>query len=355
MQVVHTTMAPAQTSVVLKSVTIATILCSSIVLTLFPLMIKRVISKCCLKPQFFGLHVAKLKKIIHQALDLLQAFAGGILLAAALMHLIPESSESISSSLLLISQSNSYRNSSASAITEPADVSWFVTFPWAMMLTGFGILLLFVLETMIINIHACLKHKRCTKCCAFFIKFASELMTWFSLSLHSLLVGIAFGAEEHEYRMWILFAAIVAHHFFESVALGLLLEKAFGEKKMLLVILFGISFSISVPMGIGLGMGISIIDTHPTVSLIKGLLLSFSAGALLYVALFENLLNHKHSTPMSNNHNTDTELHDTHKSVVPAEKVTQIPASSNCATLTVARLSSYITGFMFMSSLAAVE
>lgn len=223
--------------------------------------------------------------------QILIAFSGGILLAAALMHLIPESAESITDALTHLSNNNT--TLVAHGDNDEEKLAWYIEFPWANMLAGFGILLFYTLESTMEQLkHVCMRHQQAISKFSAVANIFTEAITWFSLSLHSVILGFAFGAEEDDTKVWVLFAAIMAHHFFESIAFGFLLQKKFSNN-ILIMLFFAITFACSIPSGIGIGMAITSV-TSEVFHLIVGLSMSFASGALIYVALFEILQEHEH-------------------------------------------------------------
>lgn len=266
------------------------------------------------------------------------------------MHLIPESAESIETCLKTLSGiSNSTIVTHGGHDDDDEKQAWYVGFPWSNLLAGAGILLFYSMDSIVNEWkRVCMKYKTTMKRFAFCATLLSEGVTWFSLSLHSAILGFAFGAEDNQEKVWILFAAIMAHHFFESVAFGFLLQKKFANH-LLVLVFFGITFAASIPIGIGIGMALSAISS-PAFQLLVGLSLSFASGALIYVALFEILQEHEHV------HLEDEEFQPPQDDKTAQETSSLLQNSTKkVAFLTPLRCIAFAIGYAFMASLAAFE
>ena len=101
-----------------------------------------------------------------------------------------------------------------------------------------------------------------------------------ALSVHSIFEGIALGVMNTIKECSILFSAIILHKWAAAFALGISFYKSGTEKELFIkMILLFTSFS---PLGIIIGMIFS--DAG---FLIKGIMLSISAGTFIYVAASE--------------------------------------------------------------------
>ena len=101
-----------------------------------------------------------------------------------------------------------------------------------------------------------------------------------ALSVHSIFEGIGLGVMNTIKECSILFSAIILHKWAAAFALGISFYKSGTEKELFIkMILLFTSFS---PLGIIIGMIFS--DAG---FLIKGIMLSISAGTLIYVAASE--------------------------------------------------------------------
>ncbi|UJR27588.1 hypothetical protein I4U23_008869 [Adineta vaga] len=113
----------------------------------------------------------------------------------------------------------------------------------------------------------------------------STYLLEFGIALHSVLIGLTLGTTTDSFVA--LFIALCFHQFFEAIALGAQIAnlKSTSTKSAIFMVIF---FSLTTPLGIGIGIGIHSGTYNPkSVSylLSTGILDSFSAGILIYVAL----------------------------------------------------------------------
>ncbi|KAF5474566.1 hypothetical protein F2P56_006455 [Juglans regia] len=107
--------------------------------------------------------------------------------------------------------------------------------------------------------------------------------------VHSVVIGVSLGASESPKTIKPLIAALSFHQFFEGIGLGGCISQAkFKHRTVAIMILF---FSLTTPAGIAVGIGISNVykENSPTALIVQGLLLSGSAGILIYMALVDLL------------------------------------------------------------------
>ncbi|KAK1326284.1 Zinc transporter 9 [Acorus calamus] len=103
--------------------------------------------------------------------------------------------------------------------------------------------------------------------------------------VHSVIIGISLGASETPSTIRPLVAALSFHQFFEGLSLGgCIVQAKFKAKAITAMSLF---FSLTTPVGIAIGIGIAsnYNDNSPTALIVEGILNSFSAGILIYMAL----------------------------------------------------------------------
>ena len=99
------------------------------------------------------------------------------------------------------------------------------------------------------------------------------------LSFHSFFVGLSLGVTPDDTS---LFFAIIAHQFFEALALGETIARA--QLSSTFVFLIDIIFSLSTPLGIVFGLYLlNQITNYNTYYLTDGVCNAFSAGILIYV------------------------------------------------------------------------
>ena len=101
-----------------------------------------------------------------------------------------------------------------------------------------------------------------------------------ALSLHGLFEGTALGVMTRMRTTIFLFAAILAHKWAESFALGISFFKSGTDKGTFIRMI--LLFALFTPFGIVIGLIFS-----GTSFLIQGILLSVSAGTFLYVSASE--------------------------------------------------------------------
>ncbi len=108
-----------------------------------------------------------------------------------------------------------------------------------------------------------------------------------ALSIHSLIGGIALGAEQNWTRVLVIFVAIFAHKSAEGFALGVSLARSSITKTQAwrLIALFASSTPIGGVIGIVLGQAIE----GPLAAIVQAVFLSIAAGTFMYVATFDVL------------------------------------------------------------------
>ncbi|KAK1281029.1 Zinc transporter 8 [Acorus gramineus] len=119
--------------------------------------------------------------------------------------------------------------------------------------------------------------------------------------VHSVIIGISLGASESPSAIRPLVAALSFHQFFEGLGLGgCIVQAKFKAKAIMTMSLF---FSLTTPVGIAIGIGIAsnYNSNSPTALIVEGILNSFSAGILIYMALVDLLAADFSSTRMRNN------------------------------------------------------
>ena len=110
-----------------------------------------------------------------------------------------------------------------------------------------------------------------------------------AIAMHSVVIGVAFGALGDVTELVGLLVALSFHQLFEGVALGANLQAAraqLGESK---VWAFAVTFVLTTPIGILIGMFALPTDEEPSVNqeYAQGILNAVAAGNLIYIALVE--------------------------------------------------------------------
>ncbi|KAG4162728.1 hypothetical protein ERO13_D01G131800v2 [Gossypium hirsutum] len=107
--------------------------------------------------------------------------------------------------------------------------------------------------------------------------------------VHSVIIGVALGASQSATTIKPLVAALTFHQFFEGMGLGGCISQAKFKSRAIAMML--VIFSLTTPMGIALGMGISKIynENSPKALVVEGIFNSLSAGILIYMSLVDLL------------------------------------------------------------------
>lgn len=112
-------------------------------------------------------------------------------------------------------------------------------------------------------------------------QFTETLLTEFSLSVHSIFIGIALGVSDSS-TLVALLIALVFHQILEGVALGCrLADGALGSR---IVLLFGGVFAVSGPFGVVVGIGVyrTLNPNGAAFLLVQGVFDGLCGGLLLY-------------------------------------------------------------------------
>lgn len=107
--------------------------------------------------------------------------------------------------------------------------------------------------------------------------------------VHSLIIGMSLGASDFPNTVRPLVPALTFHQFFEGIGLGgCIVQAKFRVRSVVTMALF---FSLTTPAGIAVGIGISsVYDANsPTALVVQGLLEAAAAGILVYMALVDIL------------------------------------------------------------------
>ncbi|CAN6337322.1 unnamed protein product [Urochloa humidicola] len=107
--------------------------------------------------------------------------------------------------------------------------------------------------------------------------------------VHSLIIGMSLGASDFPSTVRPLVPALTFHQFFEGIGLGgCIVQAKFRLKSVVAMALF---FSLTTPAGVAIGIAISSVydETSPTALVVQGLLEAAAAGILIYMALVDIL------------------------------------------------------------------
>ncbi|CAM0955030.1 unnamed protein product [Alopecurus aequalis] len=107
--------------------------------------------------------------------------------------------------------------------------------------------------------------------------------------VHSLIIGMSLGASDFPSTVRPLVPALTFHQLFEAIGLGGCIVQAKFRLKS--VVAMALLFSLTTPVGIGVGIAVSSVydETSPTALVVQGLLEAATAGILVYMALVDIL------------------------------------------------------------------
>lgn len=245
-------------------------------------------------------------------ISVLLCFGGGLLLATAAMHMLPEVREDL----------------------EEANIEFLVEKPCAEIFMAIGFFLIYFIEEMVhyfldakvhhhhdktIQVHksftvhtqACEAGQTDYENCS--IKSETQpsygsipsdttddclqentskillrnFLTILALSIHCVFEGLAIGLEKNVHDVWILFAAVAAHKFVISFCIGLELHQAKTPK--ILFISYIIIFALVTPIGMGIGIAISTLQVSSGYYVSVAVLQGIAGGTILYIVVFEVL------------------------------------------------------------------
>ncbi|KAM0888207.1 hypothetical protein ACQ4PT_028538 [Festuca glaucescens] len=107
--------------------------------------------------------------------------------------------------------------------------------------------------------------------------------------VHSLIIGMSLGTSDFPSTVRPLVPALTFHQLFEGIGLGGCIVQA--KLRLKSVVAMALIFSLTTPVGIGVGIAISSVyeETSPTALVVQGLLEAAAAGILIYMALVDIL------------------------------------------------------------------
>lgn len=186
-----------------------------------------------------------------------EAFASGIFLGAAFLHLLPE------------------------AVHYFHEIYPLEHFPIAELVSIASFLLLLFLE----RISLAFSHHHYRK--------SVPIILALILIIHSLAEGAALGLGQTFSEMFMLFIAIIAHKASEGFAFCVvMLRHQFSFKHIALIIFL---FSWMTPLGIGLGSFVQHLSIAHAGALTAALFNAFAAGTFLYISTLHHIQFHKHT------------------------------------------------------------
>ena len=192
-----------------------------------------------------GYFAFKIKESSKSALyfSLGNVFAAGIFLGAGLIHMLPDATEGFS------------------AVTDS-------DFPFAAFIASLGFLLILFIEKVMAG-----KEEQ------------TSYILIFILSIHSIIVGVAFGTEELIKQSIIIAIAVLAHKGSAAFALGVSMLKSHMEKGKIIKLV--IMFSFMTPLGILIGVLIANALSGRAAQLGIAIFDALAAGTFLYIAIMD--------------------------------------------------------------------
>lgn len=194
------------------------------------------------------------------------SFASGVFLAAGLVHMLPDADR---------------------VFTDLA-----FEFPLAFVLSAAALTTMLLVEHVLVPEHAHEElHARSDRRFGHSDHGHRETLAAYSaliaLSIHSLIGGLALGAEKDAARLLVIFFAIFAHKSAEGFALGVSLAHS-TITKVQAWRLIGL-FALATPIGGVLGTLLGHAIEGRAAAIVEGTLLSLAAGTFMYVATFDVL------------------------------------------------------------------
>ena len=194
------------------------------------------------------------------------AFAAGIFLGAGLIHMLPDAADI-------------WR-----------ELGWH--YPMAFVLATLAFILMLLFEHVLLpEAHHHVVHEPAGSTFEPLLEGGREgfgaYVVLAALSLHSLLAGLALGAEDHFASALVIFLAIMAHKASAGFALGVSLVRSAMRTRRAWALLA--VFAVSTPLGILLGALLNVVLDGRPEELLEASFLALAAGTFVYVATFDIL------------------------------------------------------------------
>ena len=204
-----------------------------------------------------------------QNIALGNAFAGGVLLAAGLIHLL------------------------GSATVQFATLWPHNVYPWPFAIAGAAFMFVLCIEQVIPGQQggAAAPYTSGRDAAALGAAVAVDqtypYLLLVVLSLHSLLVGLALGAQQTFMGIWIVFLAVIAHKSTTAFALGVSMFRVDIERSLARKLV--VIFSCMTPLGVLLGAGATELLALRGREIFEALFDAIAAGTFLYIATLDIL------------------------------------------------------------------
>lgn len=207
----------------------------------------------------------------ERALALADTFAAGVLGGAGLIHLL------------------------GSGMTAFATALPTVSFPIALVLAGAGFMLILFIEAVLVPGHPGHHDSPSVPESAAFQHEAHghshgagpvyPIVLLVVLSVHSVLLGTALGAQSSWAGALLVFLAVVAHKGAAGAALGVGFHRSGSSYRQALPRL--VFFSVMTPLGILIGAGVGAVLSGPSAQVFEATFDSLGAGTFLYIAALD--------------------------------------------------------------------
>jgi zinc transporter 1/2/3 len=186
------------------------------------------------------------------------ALAGGVFLGAGLIHLLPDAIDS-------------YR-----AVLGPD-----LDYPLASLVCAAGFLLVLLIEKVLLRGDEAQLAEAASDSGSAFTPYVLALV----LSVHSVIAGVALGAESSVATTIALFIAIVAHKGVAAFALGVNLHRAHVARGRSISIVA--LFAAMTPLGVAVGASLGAALSNESAQWFEGTFDALAAGTFLYIAVVD--------------------------------------------------------------------
>lgn len=183
--------------------------------------------------------------------------AGGIFLGAGLIHMLPDAQEGLNA------------------------VAAGIDFPIVSVICACGFLFVLLIERVATSAHGHPAEGAAVPASKSFYPYVLTLV----LSIHSIITGIALGAEDTVSMAFVIVVAVLAHKGSAAFALSISLQRAGATRAAVwrTVILF----SFMTPIGLLAGASLTWLLTETTGEVFEAIFDALAAGTFLYVASME--------------------------------------------------------------------
>lgn len=186
------------------------------------------------------------------ALSIANCFAGGVFLAAGLIHVLPD------------------------AQSQLASVFPSMDYPLFGLLATASLALMVLIDQ--IGHRSSVNENN---------SVVSATVLFLVLSIHSLITGFALGIEDQSVTAVALLIAVLAHKGTASFALGLKVSPVSAQARQFFTRM--LAFSLTTPVGVVLGLWLLNRLSNSNGPLVEGIFDALAAGTFIYVAVFEIL------------------------------------------------------------------